>query len=186
MHRAFAIIERELLRLRRAPMLIAMSLLMPMAQLVILGHAFGGKVRHLKVGLVDQDRGVPAVRIRELSNAVAANAETYELVTYDDPGQALTALRNGRLNGVLTIPPGFSRRVLAGNAPRVALIEDNTDTFVSATLAGTMSGLLGAYNSRTPSPRRIPTQPTLELVEVYPTCRTSSTCCQASSSCRSS
>jgi ABC-2 type transport system permease protein len=168
MHRAFAIIERELLRLRRAPMLIAMSLLMPMAQLVILGHAFGGKVRHLKVGLVDQDRGVPAVRIRELSNAVAANAETYELVTYDDPGQALTALRNGRLNGVLTIPPGFSRRVLAGNAPRVALIEDNTDTFVSATLAGTMSGLLGAYNSRTPSARRIPTQPTLELVEVYP------------------
>jgi ABC-2 type transport system permease protein len=168
MHRAFAIIERELLRLRRAPMLIAMSLLMPMAQLVILGHAFGGKVRHLKVGLVDQDRGVPAVRIRELSNAVAANAETYELVTYDDPGQALTALRNGRLNGVLTIPPGFSRRVLAGNAPRVALIEDNTDTFVSATLAGTMSGLLGAYNSRTPNARRIPTQPTLELVEVYP------------------
>ena len=84
MHRAFAIIERELLRLRRAPMLIAMSLLMPMAQLVILGHAFGGKVRHLTVGLVDQDRGVPAVRIRELSNAIAANAETYELVTYDE------------------------------------------------------------------------------------------------------
>ena len=168
MQRAFAIIERELLRLRRAPMLIAMSLLMPMVQLVILGHAFGGKVRNLKVGLVDQDHGVPAVRLRELSNAIAANAQTYELVTYDDPGQALTALRNGRLNGVLTIPPGFSRRALAGNAPRVALIEDNTDTFVSATLAGTMSGLLGAYNTPTPSARRIATQPTLELVEVYP------------------
>src|SRR5262252_5664188 len=168
MHRAFAIIQRELLRLRRAPMLIAMSLLMPMVQLVILGHAFGGTVRHLKVGLVDQDHGVPAVRIRELSNAIAANAQTYELVTYDDPGQALTALRNGRLNGVLTIPPGFSRRALAGNAPRVALIEDNTDTFVSATLAGTMSGLLGAYNSRTPSAHRIAAQPTLQLVEVYP------------------
>jgi ABC-2 type transport system permease protein len=76
MQRAFAIIERELLRLRRAPMLIAMSLLMPMVQLVILGHAFGGKVRNLKVGLVDQDHGVPAVRLRELSNAIAANAQT--------------------------------------------------------------------------------------------------------------
>src|SRR4029079_10561454 len=59
MQRAFAIIERELRRLRRAPMLIAMSLLMPLVQLVILGHAFGGTVRNLKVGLVDQDRGVP-------------------------------------------------------------------------------------------------------------------------------
>ena len=167
MQRVLAIIERELRRLRRSPMLIVMSLLLPIVQLVILGHAFGGKVKHLKVGLVDQDRGVPAVRLRELSNAVAANAQTFELVSYDDPGQALNALRNGRLNGVLTIPPGFSRRALVGNAPRVALIEDNTDGFVSATLAGTMSGLLGAYDSR-PSARRIATQPTLELVEVYP------------------
>jgi ABC-2 type transport system permease protein len=167
MQRDFAIIERELRRLRRSPMLIVMSLLLPIVQLVILGHAFGGKVKHLKVGLVDQDHGVPAVRLRELSNAIAANAQTFELVAYDDPGQALSALRNGRLNGVLTIPPGFSRRALVGNAPRVALIEDNTDGFVSATLAGTMSGLLGAYDSR-PSARRIATQPTLELVEVYP------------------
>ena len=47
MQRVFAIIERELRRLRRAPMLIIMSLVLPMVQLVILGHAFGGKVRHL-------------------------------------------------------------------------------------------------------------------------------------------
>jgi len=31
-----------------------------------------------------------------------------------------------------------------------------------------MSGLLGAYDSRTPTTRRVATQPTLELVEVYP------------------
>ena len=167
MQRVLAIIERELRRLRRSPMVIIMSLVFPMVQLVILGHAFGGKVRHLKLGLVDQDHGVPALRMRELSNAIAANAQTFELVPYDDPGRALTALRNGRLNGVLTIPPGFSRRILSGNAPRVALIEDNTDNFVSATLAGTMSGLLGAYNSA-PNGHRIVAQPTLELVEVYP------------------
>ena len=70
-------------------MLVVMSLLLPIVQLVILGHAFGGRVRHLKVGLVDQDHGVPAMRIRELSNAIAANAETFELIPYDDPGQAL-------------------------------------------------------------------------------------------------
>ena len=168
MQGAFAIIERELRRLRRAPMLVVMSLLLPIVQLVILGHAFGGRVRHLEVGLVDQDHGVPAVRIRELANAVTANSQTFELIPYDDPGQALTALRNGRLNGVLTIPPGFSRRALVGNEPRVALIADNTDSFVSATLAGTMAGLLGAYNNRPPNAHRVATQPTLEMVEVYP------------------
>src|SRR5882724_8339944 len=98
MQRTFAIIERELRRFRRSPVLILMSLVMPIVQLVILGYAFGGKVKHLRLGLVDQDRGVPAVRLRELSNAGAANAQTFELIAYADQGQALTALRDGHLN----------------------------------------------------------------------------------------
>jgi ABC-2 type transport system permease protein len=168
MQRTLAIIERELRRFRRSPMLILMSLVLPIVQLVILGYAFGGKVKHLRLGLVDQDRGVPAVRLRELSNAVAANAQTFELIPYADQGQALTALREGHLNGVLTVPPGFSRRVLAGEAPRIALIEDNTDNFVSASLGATISGLLTAYNKQAPSDRRMASEPTLDLVEVYP------------------
>jgi len=140
MHRTWAIIERELRRFRRSPTLIIMSLVMPIVQLVVLGYAFGGQVKHLKVGLVDQDHGVPAVRLHELSNAVAANAKTFEPVMYNDLGAALGDLRNGRINGVLAIPPDFSRRSLAGDAPRVALIEDNTDNFVSASLAGAYAG----------------------------------------------
>ena len=41
MHRALAIIERELRRFRRSPMLIVMSLVMPVVQLMVLGYAFG-------------------------------------------------------------------------------------------------------------------------------------------------
>jgi ABC-2 type transport system permease protein len=166
--RVSAIIERDLRRFRRSPVLIVMSLIIPLAQLVVLGYAFGGQVKRLKVGLVDQDHGLPAVRLQELGNAVAANAKTYEFVPFSDPGVALTALRNGRVNGVLTIPPGFSRRQLAGDAPQVALIEDNTDNFVAATLAASFSGLLSSYNHDAPIARRVATQPTLEVVEVYP------------------
>ena len=43
-------------------MLIVMSMIMPIVQLVVLGYAFGGNVKHLKVGVVDQDHGVPAVK----------------------------------------------------------------------------------------------------------------------------
>ena len=113
MERTFAIVEREMRRFRRSPMLIVMSLIMPIVQLVVLGYAFGGQVKNLKLGVVDQDRGMPAVRMRELAGAVAANAKTFVPVPYPDLGQAVTALRNGELNGVLAIPPDFSRRVLA-------------------------------------------------------------------------
>ncbi len=67
MHRTWAIIERELRRFRRSPMLIVMSMVLPIVQLVVLGYAFGGNVKHLKVAVVDQDHGVPAVRVRELA-----------------------------------------------------------------------------------------------------------------------
>jgi ABC-2 type transport system permease protein len=166
--RILALVERDLRRFRRSPALIAMSLLMPVVQLVVLGYAFGGNVKHLKVGVVDQDEGVPAVRLRELGNAVAANAQTFELVSYHDPGEALTDLRNGRINGVLTIPPGFSRRALIGDQPRVALIEDNTDNFVANTLASAFSGLLGAYDQPRTTTQRLSSQPTLDVVELYP------------------
>jgi len=168
LERMWAIVERDLRRFRRSPALIVVSLIFPIVQLVVLGYAFGGQVRHLKVGLVDQDGHVPAVRLRELENAIVANAKTFTFVSYDDQGVALTDLRNGRLNGILTIPPGFSRSLLAGDAPHVALIEDNTDNFVAATLASTFTGLMDAYNAPAPSTRRLGSQPTLDVVEVYP------------------
>src|SRR3954451_21597112 len=167
MGRMWAIIERELRRFRRSPVLIVVSMVFPIVQLVVLGYAFGGNVKHLKLAIVDQDHGVPAIKVHELAGAVASGARTIDTVEYSDQGRALEDLRNGRVNGVLTIPPEFSRRVLAKNDPRVALIEDNTDNFVSATLASTMGLLVQAYNRPASAPR-IATQPTLDVVEVYP------------------
>jgi len=168
MQRTLAIIEREMRRFRRSPMLIVMSMIMPIVQLVVLGNAFGGNVKHVKVAVVDQDHGVPAVRIRELAEAVSAGTKTIDLLQYGDQGRALDDLRNGRVNGVLTIPPDFSRRSLARDEPRVALIEDNTEGFVSGTMASTIGNMLGAYNQRGPSTARISGDATLDVVEVYP------------------
>src|SRR5215470_8438784 len=112
MHRVWAIVERELRRFRRSPTLMVISILFPVVQLVVLGYAFGGIVKHLKVGVVDGDHGLSAVRVLELCNAVGGGARTFDTRAYSDPGEALRDLREGRLNGVLTIPPEFSRRVL--------------------------------------------------------------------------
>ncbi len=167
MGRTWAIIERELRRFRRSPVLIAMSMVMPIVQLVILGYAFGGNVKHLKVAIVDQDHGLPAIKVRELASAASSGARTIDTVDYADQGEAISDLRNGRVNGVLTIPPEFSRRVLTKNDPRVALIEDNTDGFVSVALAGTLGGLLAAYN-QPETTARIPGAASLDVVEIYP------------------
>src|SRR5206468_2498106 len=159
--------ERELRRFRRSPALIVMSLIFPLLQLIVLGYAFGGQVRNLKLAIIDQDHRVPAVKLRELTVAVTANARTFETIDYADSGQALTDLRNGRINGVLTIPAGFSQRVVDKNQPQVALIEDNTDGFVSSAMIGSLTGLISAYNEPGLN-ARLASRPHLEIVEVYP------------------
>ena len=167
MKRTLAIVEREMRRFRRSPFLIVMSMIFPLAQLVVLGYAFGGNVKHLKLAIVDQDHGMPAVRVRELAGAVASGARTVDLKDYADQGVALQDLRNGQLNGVLVIPPDFSRRALSSNQPHVALISDNTDNFVSATLAGTMTSVISSLNTPTSAPR-VSGVIGLDVVEVYP------------------
>jgi len=168
MQRTLAIVERELRRFRRSPMLIIVSMIFPIVQLVVLGYAFGGNVKHLKLGVVNQDRGVPSVRVQELAGAVASGAKTFDTIEYSDEGRALDDLRNGRINGVLTIPPDYSRRVFSRTQPKLALIADNTDNFVSSTMAGTMNGLVGALNRGGPTTVRIPGDTALDVVEVYP------------------
>lgn len=167
MHRILAIIERDLRRFRRSPALLAMSMLMPIFQLVVLGYAFGGKIKNIRLGIVDQDKHVPALQIREMCQAVAANARTFTPIGYADPASALRDLREGRIGGILGIPPDFSRKVRAGANPQVALVEDNTDQFSASALEGALTSLLGAYNAKDPAPR-VTAQVNLSIVEVYP------------------
>jgi ABC-2 type transport system permease protein len=59
MYRTWAIIERELRRFSKSPMMIVMSMIFPLMQLIVLGYAFGGNVKHLKLAIVDQEAASP-------------------------------------------------------------------------------------------------------------------------------
>jgi ABC-2 type transport system permease protein len=167
MNRIWAIIERDLRRFRSSPTLVIVSMVMPLAQLVVLGYAFGGKIKHLEVGVLDQDHGASAIKVREMAQAVAANAQTFDTVCYDDQTVALRDLREGKISGLLEIPPEFSRKVLAGNNPHIALVEDNTDQFAVSALEGTVNQMLVPFNGP-PVPSRLTANATLSVVEVYP------------------
>jgi ABC-2 type transport system permease protein len=167
MHRVWAIIERDLRRFRRSPVLVIVSIIMPLVQLVVLGYAFGGKIKHLHVGVVDEDHGVPAIKIREMCQAVAANASTFDAIAYSDKAAAMHDLRNGKINAVLNIPPQFSRKMLEGQNPRIALVEDNTDQFSASALEGSLDAMLVSYNGPAVQPR-MTNDVDLSVVEIYP------------------
>ena len=95
MQRVWAMIERDLRRFRRSPTLLVISLVMPIVQLVVLGYAFGGTVKHLRVGVVDQDRGLRRSSCASSRAPSPPTRRRSRRSSYADPGEALAALRDG-------------------------------------------------------------------------------------------
>jgi ABC-2 type transport system permease protein len=167
MNRALAIVEREMRKFFRSPTLMLVSMVFPLVQLIVLGNAFGGKIRDAKMGLVDQDGGTQALRIREAFDAVRANIRTFEPVYYTSEKQAMQDVRNGIIQGAVIIPPQYSRRVYEKDRPQIALVVDNSDNFMSSTLEQEMTQLTNALNNPTVEPRVLQ-QTALQIVELYP------------------
>jgi ABC-2 type transport system permease protein len=76
-------------------------------------------------------------------------------------------VRRGDLNAGLVIPPQFSRDVYEKSRPRIGLVLDNTDNFMTATFEDQMTQLVAALNQPDVSPRVVQ-QIELQVVELYP------------------
>ena len=179
----FAIVERELRKFFRSPWLMMAAMVLPLIQLIVLGNAFGGKIRDARLGVVDYDHGTESVKIQEAFKSVQANVKTFEPVSYPDERSAMEDVRNGKIDGAIVIPAQFSRRVYAQEQPQIALVVDNTDNFMSSSLEDKLGEMVDALNqpgaldpgkqepgfAGPPIPQpRILQQIALEIVELYP------------------
>src|SRR6202166_2543896 len=167
MNRMMAIIEREMRKFFRSRALMMASMIFPLVQLIVLGNAFGGKIREAKMGIVDEDHGTQAIRIKEAFDAVRANAGTFTTIPYDNEVQAREDVRNGKVQGAVIMPPQYSKIVYEKNHPRIALIVDNSDNFMSSTFEDKMAEVTNSLNEPDVSPRLLQ-QTALEVVELYP------------------
>jgi ABC-type multidrug transport system permease subunit len=167
MNRMMAIVEREMRKFFRSPALMLASMIFPLVQLIILGNAFGGKIHDARIAFVDEDGGPQAVRIREAFDSVRANIRTFVPIEYDDEKRAVQDVRNGKLQGAVIIPPQYSQHVYEENHPRIGLVVDNSDNFMSSAVESELTDLTNALNQPSVSPR-ILQQTALNIVELYP------------------
>jgi ABC-2 type transport system permease protein len=167
MNRMMAIVEREMRKFFRSPALMLASMIFPLVQLIILGNAFGGKIHDARIAFVDEDGGPQAVRIREAFDSVRVNIRTFVPIEYDDEKKAVQDVRNGKLQGAVIIPPQYSQHVYEENHPRIGLVVDNSDNFMSSAVESELTDLTNALNQPTVSPR-ILQQTALNIVELYP------------------
>lgn len=184
-YRVSALIERDMRKFFRNPALMMSSMIFPLMQLIVLGYAFGGKITNVQVALVDKDTGTEARQVRAGLNAIVQNPKTFRLSEYDELPEALIDLRAGFVKAIIYIAPDFSQRVLRDENPRIAFIEDNTDTFTASGIYERVQQLQDSLNGpvlaplepgESPpsnlaglfSPSRLPAKIEIRTVEVYP------------------
>jgi ABC-2 type transport system permease protein len=167
MNRMFAIVEREMRKFFRSPVLMIMSMMLPLVQLIILGNAFGGKIQGARVGVVDHDHSSQSVKVKEAFDSVGANIKTFTTIPYDDEVVAREDVRTGRIDAAVVIPPQYSRRVYASDAPQIGLVVDNSDQFMSSSIEAEMQSLVNALNAPVIEDRVVK-KIALEIVELYP------------------
>ncbi|GAB4482881.1 MAG: hypothetical protein OHK006_02340 [Thermodesulfovibrionales bacterium] len=139
MTRLLAVIERDLKKFRRNPVVIAMSVVMPIVYLVILGNSFQGKLVHLPVALVNLDPGPSAKRLVENLRAIEAGPGTFRLYPLADPETAHAGIRDGVYKAAVVIPRDFSRRAASSSRPEIGLFLDNVDGISSENIRNLVS-----------------------------------------------
>lgn len=146
MTRLLAVIERDLKKFKRNPVVLAMSILMPLIYLIIIGNSFQGKLHALPLAFVNHDAGPSARRVMENLRALEAGPNTITLIPVNDQNRAVEAVKEGLYKAALIIPHDFSRRIITKDRAEVGLFLDNTDGISSETIRNSISGVFRFIN----------------------------------------
>ena len=141
--RLFSLIRKEFIQILRDPRTLALTFLMPVMQLLLLGYAATNDVRNVSLAVLDRDRS-PASRA--LLDAYRA-ADYFRLDYAVDAEADLQALIDaGRARAAIIIPPDYGADIAAGRTAQVAFVIDGSDpTLANTALAA--ANLVGQARS---------------------------------------
>jgi ABC-2 type transport system permease protein len=167
MMRLLAVIDRDLRKFRRNPVVLAMSILLPLVYLIILGNSFQGKLKSLPVAVVNQDLGPHSRDFMDNLRALSIGPRTITIERSEDEGTALEGVKKGRYKALLIIPPDYTKRILARSRAEVGLFLDNSDAISADAIRGSVNAALRASDSQYIPLRENPSQVFLRDTNLY-------------------
>ena len=136
---------KELNELRRNQRLVAMMLLPPTLNLVLLGFAMNPDVIDLRLGIVDESRTAESREVisafRESRSFVAAGYYN----SAEDLGQALSA---GNLSAGIVIPSDFATKRTRGESAEIQFLVDSVDSNTAGIAGGYASRIVSSLNEK--------------------------------------
>jgi len=122
--RLWAVARKESLQLRRDPRSLALAVALPAMLLLLFGYAISLDVRNISLAVLDQSRSAES---RQLVDAFVASGYFRVTRQLDGAGEIPDILGRGQAQLVLTIPPEFTRDLLARRPSPIQLLLDGSD-----------------------------------------------------------
>jgi ABC-2 type transport system permease protein len=127
--RLFSLIRKEFIQIIRDPRTLALTFLMPVMQLLLLGYAATNDVRNVSLAVYDQDKSPSSRALLD-----AYRAADYFHLDYDvgSPDQLRALIDRGDARAGIIIPPDYGTRLARGLTAQVGFVIDGSDPTVAA------------------------------------------------------
>jgi len=143
--RTFSLIRKEFLHILRDPRTLAVMLLIPIIELVLLGYAATTDIEHLRTAILDGDKSSGS---RELIEAYRAS-NYFDIVLYVASEQQLEHIvDSGRVRAGLIIPAGYGEELSTGGQAQVSFVIDGSDPSVANTVFAASQSVGQAHSMR--------------------------------------
>lgn len=128
--RLFSLVRKEFIQIIRDPRTLALTFLMPIVQLFLLGFAATSDVRNVPLAVFDQDKSSAS---RALLDAYRA-ADYFRIdYTANSEAEVQQLIDAGKARAAIIIPPGYANQLAAGQTAQVAFVIDGSDPTIANT-----------------------------------------------------
>jgi len=143
MTRIFAQARKELTQLLRDRLALALALLLPIFQLLLMGNSISMIVRDLPIVVQDFDDSPASRALID----VFRGSMTFRILPWPTDKQPETAFTRNTARAALVIPENFGRDLARGVNTPVQLLVDGSDANTSKLLAGYAAGVARSFNA---------------------------------------
>lgn len=122
------VLRKEAIHIRRDPMALFFTVLIPVLQMFMIGFAINTNVRNMPTAVYD---GARTQESRRLLNRFI-NTDDFEITSYVESETRLNEeIIAGRAKVGIKIPPDYSRRLLAGDTASILILVDGSESSVA-------------------------------------------------------
>lgn len=149
-----ALVRKEIYQIMRDPIMMRLIFIMPLIQLVVLGHAINTDVKNVRLGVYDHDRSQQS---REYMRSLIAGDYFVLKQTGLPLLESEEGFRRNRFDAILVLANGFSRDLRKHGHATVGLVVDGTNANSAAIAIGYAGLLTRKFNIETAG-RQLPIQ----------------------------